>query len=242
MRAGRPVLVAAIAAAVTAAALAAGTAAAGRAASAPVWSGTWDTSRGPLTLAVAGSAVTGTFGYSDSRNEPTGKLEGVVSGSGVTGTWHYDKADFAPMDNGPFSFAWGPAVGGKATFTGQMIFKANSSSFDWPGTCKAGACLKAGGTPPIVKVFGGTATAGKVFELRFRIYDDGSTVSHVVTVTQGAKTLYRKAVPTQEVKSGLLGFREWAVPKGLKGAVVLTVVAKDDGGLTTKASATITVR
>lgn len=240
MRAGRPVLVAAVAAAAIAAALAAGTAAAGRAAS-PIWSGTWDTSRGPLTLAVAGSTVTGRFGYSDSRNEPTGTLEGVVSGSGVTGTWKYDATDFAPMDNGPFSLGWGPAAGGKATFTGQMVFKANSSSFDWTGTCKAGDCLKAG-TPPTVKVFGGKATAGKAFELRYRVYDDGAKVSELLTVTQGAKTLFRKAVAAHDVGAGALGSRSWAVPKSVKGAVVFTVVAKDEGGLTGKASATISVR
>lgn len=241
MRAGRPVLVAAIAAALSLAAAAGGGTAAGARSAAPIWSGTWDTSRGPLTLSVAGGTVKGSFGYSDSRNEPTGKLEGVVDGSTITGTWRYDTADFAPMDNGPFSLRWGAPLGGKATFSGQMVFKANSSSFDWTGTCKAGGCLTAG-TPPVVKVFGASATAGTVFELRYRIYDDGTRVSEVLTVTRGAAVLFRKAVAAHEVGSGALGFRNWAVPKALKGAVVFSVVARDESGLTTKASATITVR
>jgi hypothetical protein len=97
-------------------------------ASAPggIWSGTWETTYGTMTLTQTGNQVSGNYEHSN------GHITGTVSGNVLTGTWS-EAPTYAPPDNaGDVQLTI--SSDGK-TFTGGWRYGSSGSwTMNWTGT------------------------------------------------------------------------------------------------------------
>lgn len=241
----RPVVLAAALAAVAAAALggsAAPTPAATAAlAPAPVWAGTWATNKGPLVVAASGGAVTGTYGYADSSNDPSAHMTGNASGAALAGSWWFDRTDKAPLDKGTYAVTWS-WVNGQAQFNGTYTFTGNGTVVTWQGTCTAGACF-ADTTRPVVKALAAKGAKGSAVVLRYSVADERGYVTETVTVLRGSSVVWRTVVPLHgaAVENAVTAV-SWKAPAKAAGAYRFTVTAKDKAGNSASAAAAIVLR
>ena len=208
----------------------------------PAWAGTWATNRGPLELVGDGSAVSGTYGYADSDNDPIGQLTGVFSGATLAGIWSFEKTDFAPLDHGTFTLGCS-VVNGEALFAGKSVYVANGTVVDWSGSCTAGACA-ADLTPPAVKALAAVGAAGTLVALRYSLFDDSTKASETITVTRNGAAVWRKAQPQHgaTVAGGTFGVAWKAPAQPGAGVWRFTVEARDAAGNAARSSAAIRLR
>ncbi|MGE5415388.1 MAG: copper amine oxidase N-terminal domain-containing protein [Acidobacteriota bacterium] len=85
-----------------------------------IWSGTWDTNLGTVTLTQQGSKLTGT-------SDDGTKLTGTASGDTAQGTWTDEDG------NGTFVFTMAPDL---MSFTGDYTTQGDDETYEWNGTKK----------------------------------------------------------------------------------------------------------
>jgi hypothetical protein len=210
-------------------------------ASAPaVWSGTWQTNWGPLTLTPSGTVLVGKFGYADSWNEPLGHItNATASGSVLTGTWSHDQpSHFAPRDHGTFSVTWSYA-NGVASFEGTATYQVDGTKADFFGTCKTGACA-ADFAPPSVKALRTSGKAGSLLRLRWRVSDDRGKTTDLLRVYRGTKKLW-SYTRTHRGVAGVTYTQRYRTPQKA-GTLKLVVKATDRAGNSATSTARITLR
>ena len=191
----------------------------------PVWLGTWDTSRGPLTITSEGGQLTGAFGYSDSWNEPLGHIKAAASGNTLTGTWSHDEpSHFAPLDHGSITLTL-TMVGGKETFNGPATYEANGSTSSWSGSCTSGACAE-DREAPTVTAMAATGKAGKTVTLRYRVTENSGKSSETVAVYRGSARIWGTTVALRDVTSGATYAVSFKAPPRA-GTLRFTVQARD---------------
>ena len=66
------------------------------------WSGTWETTYGPMTLTQTGRSVEGTYVHDD------GHLTGTVEGNVLSARWDEAPTRAGPSDAGPLQFTLAP--------------------------------------------------------------------------------------------------------------------------------------
>ena len=209
----------------------------------PVWTGTWSTSRGPMTVTAEGAQLTGVFGYADSSNNPFGHLKGTASGLTLVGTWSFDDTAHAPLDHGSVVLTFG-VVGGKATFRGDIGYEANGTVIKggWTGSCLTGPCAE-DREAPTVKALAATGTPGKPMFLMYNVADNSNKTSETVSVYRGASLVWRTTVPLREITSGATYKVAYRVPPGAAGTFRFTVQARDAAkNASSPSSARITIR
>ena len=115
------------------------------------WSGTWETTYGPMTLTQNGGSVEGTYVHDD------GHLTGTVSGNVLSAQWDEAPTRAGPSDAGSLQFTLAPD--GKS-FTGTWLYEGDdpSVSRSWNGTAT-------GPPPPVL----GTAVNAAVVAGTVRI-------------------------------------------------------------------------
>jgi len=205
-------------------------------ATAPVWQGTWSTNWGPLTLTGSDAALSGQFGYSDSVNEPLGRVtDGRASAGTLVGSWAHDPPSrYAPRDHGTFSAKIVVTPNGTVTFEGTATYVADGTSANFFGTCSSGSCA-ADTSAPTAKAYPAKGTAGKVISLRYRVTDTSGKVGETISVYRGSAVIWSRTVKLHSIRRDgtyTIAFKAPARP----GALRFRVASRDAAGNKSAAS------
>lgn len=142
-----------------------------------LWTGTWSTDYGPMSLTQNGSEVTGTYTHD------SGRINGTVTGAVLAGRWSEAPSYAEPYDAGRLSFTMAADFN---SFAGLWSYGTAAPSSGWNGTrtSDGGTPAPAPVTEPVgpagaeIAVGGGTAQDGGV-----TVSVPGGTFSSTVQIT-----------------------------------------------------------
>lgn len=214
-----------------------GSASTSASAAAPVWQGTWSTNWGPLTLTGSDTALSGQFGYSDSVNEPLGRVtDGRASAGTLIGSWAHDPPSrFAPRDHGTFSVKIVATPNGTVTFEGTATYVADGTSADFFGTCNSGPCA-ADTSSPTATAYAAKGTVGKTIVLRYRVNDTSGKVGETISVSRGSAVIWSRTVKLHSIRGDGTYTAAFKAPTR-PGTLRFRVVARDAAGNTSTPAA-----